>query len=463
MSFPRIHSFYILEGETSVALQLIELQNLSDKRPVTTLLQKNFPVKSLRGLCVLVLVKGSNIVQVKLEPQAKLEPAASNQGSQLWNDHMYKCVQAQDLTATKTLKEPETRIGKWVSDVTDSDVQMDVFRPEPAVEVQQSGDGQIVYHEPLSPTKKPTTKRTRIGRANPESLSKASVESKNVYDGRDATSQENMKLNDHQSTRNVSTSKECEPQRQPPSINPPYMPTLAISSRSLPMTPSMTSQQLMGSSSTWNVVVRGSKSGGLIDMSLPNEGRAQDNKSKNEAMVVIDNLQNPNRVKARDLKHTMNQRKARTQALVGGEVALIKSFEETTIHLLALALPRIGRIELAVDIGRLLINQQRGSSEFKNKTFKISEFSSVLPKGKTTGFETIFTNILTARSSEAESIVDIVQSQGRRLFQQQPASRKVTYVFSCKAKGADRIIVEYDENRDFNVSLLTLSCFRSTF
>lgn len=412
----------------------------------------------------MVLVKGSNIVQVKLEPQAKLKPAASNQGSQLWNDHVYKCSQAQDLMATKTLKEPGTRIGKWVSDVTDSDVQMDVFRPEPAVEVQQSGDGQIVYNEPLSPTKKPTTKRTRIGRGNPESLGKASVESKNAYDGRDATTQENMKsINDHQSTNNVSTGKECEPQRQPPSIDPPYMPPLAISSRSLPMTPSMTSQQLMRSSSTWNVIGRGSKSGGLIDMSLPNEGLAQDNKSKNEAMVVIDNLQDPNRVKARDLKHTMNQRKARTQTLVGGEVAIIKSFEETTIHLLALALPRIGRIELAVDIGRLLINHQRGSSEFKNKTFKISEFSSVLPKGRATGFEPMFTNILTARSSEAESIVDIVQSQGRRLFQQQPASRKVTYVFSCKAKGGDRIVVEYDENRDFNVSLLTLSCFLSTF
>lgn len=437
-------------------MQLIELQDLNDNRPVTTLLQNDSPVKSLRGLCVLVLVKGSNSVQVKLEPQAKLDSAASNQGSQLWNDHVYKCRQTQDLTAT--------RIDKWVSEVADPDAQMDVFRSEPAVEVQQSVEGRTVDKEPLSPTKKPSTKRARTARGNPDPFNKASVEIQNGYDGKDAITQENItSFSDHQSTINVSTGQKSEFHHQPPSIDPPYMPPPALPSRSLSKTPSMAPQQFMRSSSTWNAVLRGSKSGGLIDLSLPNEGRAHDNKMKDEAMLVTDHLQHPTKVKARDLKYTMNQRKARTQEFVGGDTALVRSFEEATIHLLALALPRTGRIELAVDIGRLLIDQQCGSPEFKNRTFKTSEFSSVLPKGRSTGFEPIFTNILTARSSEAESIVNVLQSQGRRLFQQQPASRKVTYVFDCKAKAGDQIVVELDEDGDLNVGSLTSIHFLSTY
>ena len=379
---------------------------------------------------------------------------------------MYKGSQTQDLSAAKTPKEPETRIDKWVSEVADPDVQMDVFRSEPALEVQLSVEGQTVDKDPLSPTKKPSTstKRARTARGNPDPFNKASVKIQNEYDGKDAMAQEDMtRLSDHQSTTNVSTGQRSEIHCQPPSIDPPYMPPLALPSRSLSKTPSMASQRLMRNSSTWNVVVRGCKSGGLIDMSLPNEGRAQDNKVENEAMLVTDKLQHPTKVKARDLKYTMNQRKARTQDFVGGDIALVKSFEEAMIHLLALALPHTGRIELAVDIGRLLIDQQCGSPEFKNKIFKTSEFSSVLPKGRRTGFEPLFTNILTARSSEAESIVNILQSQGRRLFQQQPASRKVTYVFNCKAKGGDQVVVELDEDGDLNVGSLTSRKILSTY
>ena len=109
-------------------------------------------------------------------------------------------------------------------------------------------------------------------------------------------------------------------------------------------TPSVASQQFPPSSSTWNVVTRGSKSGSLIDMSVLIDGHAQDNKSKDEVVAVIDNLQDTAKAKARDFKFTTNQRKAPRQAFVGEDTTSVKSFEETTVHLLALALPRTGRI-----------------------------------------------------------------------------------------------------------------------
>lgn len=213
------------------------------------------------------------------------------------------------------------------------------------------------------------------------------------------------------------------------------------------------SQQILPSSATWNVVVRSSKSGNLVDISVPNEGCARD-----EATVVAANVQDKSiTAKTPVFKNMMNQRKAPTQAFVGGDTALVKTFEGIIASLLLSARPRTGRVGFTVDIGRLLINQQYASSEFKNRIFKTSEFSLVLPRGETTDFEPMFTNMLTARSAEAESILNVLMSQGRRLFQQQPISRRVTYQFTCQAKDGDQIIIEYDQNKEFNVRwLLTL-------
>ncbi len=435
----------------SVDLRLVAFKDLNDKRPVTTLLRKGSLCKPLRDLCVLVLVKGSDILPINSKP------ATSSQGCRLWNEHVYSCSQAQGQIAIKTPRKTKTPIDRWVSEVTDTDAQIDVFHPESTVEVQQLVGIGKGYVEPLSPTKKTITKRARTARGNPDAFNKAFTKSQHEQDGKEARTQETVVSHSgHQTTWITSTRTESESRRPPPIIEPPYMPPLALPSRSLIKTTMTTSQQFMPSSSTWNdVVVRGSKSGSLVDTSVPNEGCDED-----EALVFTDRLQDTTKTKARDLKHTMNQRKAPTQTSLGGDTALVKNFEETITRLLILALPRTGLIRFAVDIGRLLINQQYGPSEFKNKSFKPSEFSSVLPKGKTTGFEPIFTDMLTARSSEAESIVNLLLPRGIRLFQQEPTSRKVTYVFSCKAKGGDQIIVEYDGNGGFSVSpLLTLSYF----
>ena len=431
MSFPRIHSFYVLEGETSVALQLTALKDLGDKRPSTTLLPKGSLVKSLRHLCVLVLVKSSDILQVNLEP------AISSQGCRLWNDHIYSYDQASSVIAAQTPKEPNSPIDQWVLEVPDTDVQVDAFRPESAVKVQRSVDAGMVYKGPLSSTKKPNTKRDRTARGNTNASDKACAEVQGNV----------VRPADHPRIETVFTSEEGESRRQPPSIEPPYMPSLPSSG-----TPSKTSWQLIPDLSTWTVVVPDSKSGNLIDTSAPSDVCA-----KEKAIVAMDNRHVTAKMTVRNPKHTMNQKKAPTQAFTGGDTALVRSFEETLTRLLVSALPRTGRLGLAVDIGRLLINQQNGSSEFKNRSFKTSEFSSVLPNGRPTGFDPIFTNILTARSSDAESIVNLLLPRGRRLFLQEPTSRRVTYVFGCKAKGGDRVTVECDENGDFRVSSLLTS------
>ena len=425
-------------------MQIVALKDLNDKRLVTTLVRKDPLVKSLRDLCVLVLVKGSNIFPVHLKP------AASSRESRLWNDHVYNCNQVRGLVAAKTPKEPKVQIDKWVSEVTDTDIRVDAFRPEFTMEVRQSPGVGTVKKGPFSPTKKPITKRARTARGNPDAFNGAFTEFQRRHDGKEAVTQERVaSFSSHQTTEMLSTFRESGDFHQPPSIEPPYMPPRDMPLRSLSEAPWTLSQPLISSSATWSVVTRDSRSGNLVDMSVPNEGCAKD-----EAMVVVDNLQDNSKTKARDIKYTMNQRKASTQASVGGDTALVRCFEETIAHLLVLALPRKGRLGFAVDIGRLLINQQFRSSESKSKSFKTSEFVSVLSKGNAAGSETMFTNMLTARSSEAESLVNLPLSHGRRLFQQQPISRRVTYVFTCKAKDGDQFVVEYNDNGDFQVSSL---------
>ena len=447
MSFPRIHNFCILEGETSVNLQLIALSDLNDKRLVTTLLPKHPIMKPLRDLCVLVLVKGSNIVEVRLQP------ATSGQLSHLWNDHVSDCCQAQGLVGTKVPIESKNAVDKWVSEMAVSRMQMDVFPPEPGLTSQQSIDVGTVCKDSLSPTKKQNTRRARVARGKAEASNDARIETQGKYDSKEAETQESVtSFKGFQPLTNVSARKGGESERQPPSIEPPCMASLIMPSHSLPTVPSKTSQQPVPSSPTWNVVVGDSRSGSLIDMFVQNEKCAQSNKPKDQAATVTGSLQNTAKVKPRDSKFTANQSKGSTQAVAEGYTALIRSFEENSIHLLALALPRIGQIELAVDIGRLLINQQCVSPDFKNRSFKTSEFSSIFRRERIADCKTMFTNMLTARSFEAESIVNILLSQGRRLFQQQPASRKVTHVFDCKAKCGDQIAVELYETGNFNVS-----------
>ena len=359
---------------------------------------------------------------------------------------MYDCNHVQGLIVAKTPKEPKTPIGKWVLEVNNTDVQVDAFRPESAAEVQELADIGKMYKVLSSPTKKPVTKRARTARGNPNASNKAFIDFRNGHDEKQAMILENaMSFSDNQTTKSPSTSKGSESVCQPPSIEPPYMPSHAMPSSS--QVPSRMSQEILPISAPWNVVVRGSKSGNLVDISVPNEGCARD-----EATLVAASLQDTiTTVKTRDFKNTMSQRKAPMQAFVGGDTALVKNFEGIVALLLTSARPRTGRVGFTVDIGRLLINQQYASSEFKNRSFKTSEFSLVLPKGRTTGFEPVFTNMLTARSVEAESILNVFMSQGRRLFQQQPISRKVTYVFTCKAKDGDQIIIEYDKDGGFDV------------
>jgi hypothetical protein len=146
--------------------------------------------------------------------------------------------------------------------------------------------------------------------------------------------------------------------------------------------------------------------------------------------------------------------KAPWRGLVGGNAARSQKFEEVSRQLLALALPRRGPVTFELRIGRLLINHETGSKEFKAKPFSLPEWSSAFAEKtgtNTNKLETIFTPRLTTSLVDVESILDIRLSQGRSIFNPEPILRNVTYVYKCTTKHGDQVTINLDEDGTFKI------------
>ena len=216
-----------------------------------------------------------------------------------------------------------------------------------------------------------------------------------------------------------------------PEITAPYMPPPP----SVASGPSAKSSGLNTTNNGWEGNIQRGSAGHLLKASKLNE------------RVGKSNMPQPRR--------TMNQ-KAPSRALSGGNTALLKDFEESAKQLLALALARRGPVVFEVGIGRLLINHQIGSAEFKTKPFSLSEWFSAFPIKSGLGRpETRFTPRLTTSPEDVESILATRLPKARRIFEndtsQQPILRTVNYVFSCKSKQGNQITIVVDEDGAFKV------------
>lgn len=224
----------------------------------------------------------------------------------------------------------------------------------------------------------------------------------------------------------VGTVSRAAPSTHGPPITTPYLPQTSINS---PFEPHPSEHE-------WKLVDR-AKMGQLIDYSAP-----------------IEKLQDPPASDDRGLKHNTMRQKAPSHKLPRGSTALLKSFDDAATQLLNMALGCQGPIGLTVGLGRLLIDPDKGSSEFKNKSFNASEWSSAFPPSHTvrqSALETIFTPRLTTSPIDAQSILDICHSQGRKLFHLPEVVRKVSYILLCKTNENEQITVNVEENGTFKV------------
>ena len=373
MSFPLIYSFPILEGEVSNMLRMMALKDLDDRRQNTTLLQSDSPLfTTVRGSLVIVLIKDGEAVQVKQSPRLGME-------SQLWKDYPHKSFgmktssPLQDLMMPDNLDDvPEKGNGgpitKWLEDRLTAPVS-NAFLPDTTVAEKLEEDVDIAYKQPLepsSPPKKPSTKRARAakGSREPPKAVLAKPEPVSVYtsfkenaNSNSVSQQLGLKIEDKKIPSTGDNQVPVVPAHrcQPPTIQPPYMP-------SAPSVSSVSSCISNSSPAGWGAqVIRGGKAGNLIDL------------------TPSDKLQDGGRIRSRDVKRTMTQRKSSTPGFIGGNNAVVKSFEDASHEILSLAQYRQGSIKFVVAIGRLLINHQTGSTEFKKRVFTLSEWGSAFP------------------------------------------------------------------------------------
>ena len=124
------------------------------------------------------------------------------------------------------------------------------------------------------------------------------------------------------------------------------------------------------------------------------EGKVkQDNKERNGLFDIEERLQQVSEVETCQFNHTMNQQKAPTQ-VGSGNTALLKSFESSTAQLLGWTRSCAELVKLEVHLGRILINHQTGSAEYKNQPFPPNKWSQVFPAHEgSRKMETIFTNM----------------------------------------------------------------------
>ena len=194
-----------------------------------------------------------------------------------------------------------------------------------------------------------------------------------------------------------------------PSIQPPYMPAMSTTS-------SFTNNSL--SQPAWaDKKVPGIKEGNLITLNAPmpsNERKAKD-------------------ISSQDLRSTMKQRKAPlTNGPFQGETSVLKQYDDAAAQLLSMTRTAQGQVKLEVIIGRLMIDYQSGSSEFKKRPFAVGQWPTVFPNPSApVRLRSFITNRLTSFGSDADFIAQLKLSSGRSMFTPEPCERATFYRFKC--------------------------------
>ncbi len=508
MSFPRIISFVIYEGEfpSSFKLKITalgELREHKDPRGSTTLLSPASRLfRSVEDALVISMVKDNVLIKPNCGQDTRKASKDNNhviaperhqdtKENFLWKDHRFRSLNAQlgHYHELATLVEPgsTTPTQKWVAQVPGPTEMGNPYIPQDKKEIPApiKIEPNIVeeqYNVP-EPTQvqKPSTKRARaikgtatraetpkidlIAKSDTkeaslpkETLELLAPESINTEQSGIYLDRLGQAVNKGSGKGTIDAGKLLEiiprgheqvlskENREPAAEEP-----LVIIPKEI-MVPEITAPYMPPPPS----VASGpcAKSRGLDATNTGWEGNIPRGSSGHLLKASTLN-ERPGKSNMPQPHRTMDQ-KVPSRALSGRNSVLLKEFEESAKQLLALALPRRGPVVLEVGIGRLLINHHIGSAEFKTKPFSLSEWFSAFPIESGPGrLETRFTPRLTTSLEDIDSILTTRLPKARRIFEdgtsQQPILRTVNYVFSCKSKQGNQITIVVDEDGAFKI------------
>ena len=398
---------------------MTSLKALNDVRLNTTL----FPVKSpiynhVRNALVFSMIQRGDPKPLNIG-----YPQKNPIGISLWKEYPHRNigvpspanVEISDAQSSQTPVSFSNPVDQWVHQ--DLHGYEDAFKPSATGERQENL--RMITFEPREMTAEPPppTRRVRAVRGAPRNPD-SEIPATSTVTGSALQSTKHSKAGFQPNHENRQTSQFPGG----PKIEPPYMPSSAnpVTSTTSPEFTTKKSSELGRASWERRVVPR--VTGGLLVDVL----------GKDKVGSATPKI----------FKHTMNQKKPQ-QPLTGSRTETLKRFEKAASQILRLALVRQGPITFEVKIGRLLINPQICDPEFK-RPFALSEWPSV-------GRESILTPRITTRSLDIEAVLDMRQSQGRRLFQVEPRERRVTYAITCKTRHNDLVMIEVCDDGNFGV------------
>lgn len=473
-----IHNFPVTEGEINISLQMVALKELCDRRLTTTLVSADL-AKKLGNQLIVVMNKSGQIYPDFTNSKAT---RSFDIESILWRDipcasigrtnfslHSGRLSHKEEpaVATTATATEGSYRtLAEWVeSSAAAGPPAIDPFMPmstqHSEQEHEQNNKRSVseVIEQNLNPKISPRKHTGKVRKAKgtvgdiiskpgdgfadcdkPGSVKEVSQSSQiskfpELIPIMDATTIQSTRTEaEPTSVANSSgaryTYAEDLAQLQfpdAPSIQSPYMPAKSNTS-------SFTN--VSSSQPVWaHARLPGTKEANLLGLhaSMPAKERAAKNNN------------------SQDLKITMKQRKAPpTKSLFQGETSVLKQYDDAAAQLLSMARTIQGQIKLEVIIGRLMIDYQSGSSEFKKRTFAVGQWPTVFPNASgPVRLRSFITNRLTSFGSDADFISQLKLPSGRSMFTPEPCERATFYRFRCSStlKAHDTMVVDIHEDK----------------
>ncbi|KAG6999293.1 hypothetical protein G7Y79_00036g072490 [Physcia stellaris] len=483
-SFPIIHSFPISEGEIDIWLQMMPLKELNDRRLATSLVSPGLAKKLGKQLTVVMIKDG----QVFPDLAVSKNKRSFDTESTLWKGIPYKSIgrsnhgsssNVGDLStenepqattiitaAASTLEGRYRTLSEWIDEsVATVPIATDPFVPLPdEVGTKPTVIGDNAKDQTKTPPRKrPVKARKAKGAIAEDAMLKelpiakpADNDTASVNES-SQSSQANYSPEELRTISNTSvgsTGKETYSQASnrndliftsgtyaedlaqiqvldAPEIQPPYMP--AKSSTSGFTSNSLSFQPVWANARAPQVRV-----GNLIDVLAPEPSKTEQGKRDKDV---------------HSLRRTMNQRKApMSNRSAQGENSALKQYGDAAAELLAMTRTTQGHVKIELSIGRLLIDYQSGSPEFKKRFFNVGEWSKVFPKPSTpVRLNTLITERLTSFGSDADFIAQLKLPSGRSIFTPEPYEQTIFYRFNGfdTAREQGSVVIDIYEDKNF--------------
>lgn len=441
MSMSWIFEFYVPEGDLDVLLQMISLKDSLARKLGTTLFSAASPhVKLLQNyLTIEMISEGGDDLHPSVQPRPSSRAACrlwDNQPYKPYGDGSYKAdiykygpgatTRSNEGSNGRPAKPTIRTVDQWVEQsaaaadnpfapldpiegpqtvgVTAEEVKVKPDPPIGRIRHIKTRKAKGIQDLPNVAQSVATSYDSRMpinSASSSRSPSKPGSKAGDEYDGQ---------RNEDSASTEPSIAEVLVPNRAliPPPIEPPFMPDPSVASseghqdarakwEAQTVLNIQTDTSLLGFNPNDANGLNGPNDLDEPPKQPPKQSPKQPPKAEGKRGIkpfgIEDKLQQVNEVETRQIRHTMNQQKASTQ-MGSGNTALLRSFESSVSQILRCTRSHVGHVKLRANLGRILINHQTGSAEFKKQPFSPSQWPRVFPSQEEIGsLETVFTEM----------------------------------------------------------------------